>query len=372
MQPVNWANGAVFFSGMPDDDEFDDSSSRVDSPRTPRSNYSSPGSSNPGSTTSTPKKRGRPEGDNDSPVKTPIKVQTLEHVLRSCDAQCDLTAKESKRLLEGVEALPTTRDSPTHPKRAAVAVRVATKSAKALLNLGEDEALDLTKPQTHIALCSALEESPWIGKVLKGASYAHASAVHKSPDDMIRIFNWQHITSHQNGRGMHFLPRNHPDLRLIQHCTVNSAGIYCGILHGKFSTFFPVLDTDEELLEILNRAKPLCKFENRQLQVTWTKENQPLYVESFIQEGVKHQSDFPLFFYSKWEPARAYDVIPGHEPLTSDFILQAAIRLGQKGIRYKNDNSIIVDIAQALPTAAHIQQGIYIEIPCQFLPSDDD
>ncbi len=304
-----------------------------------------------------------------NPAQTPEKVKRLEKSMREWDPSSSLIAGEKKIYSEGIIALGQVVDSPHKKKRSFLARRVIDGTVSQLASI-TPIAANPQDPQFHRQMTESLNTSPWCQALLSDASKIDYEAVHQAPGRIVTIYNAAHIFEpEEHGektRGFHFCPPHHELRKQIQSCSQNcDTGVWSGFYKGKFSTFFPDwVQTETEVLKVLDEAIIIRSQDNAQLRkVQSNDENKCFYVQTFVRlHGRKIQSAFPLFCFENWTAKNSFK-ITNNLILSKQDVLDAYKKLGHKSIRFEDDQTIVVDIAEVLPSAAIIMQGIYFEIP---------
>lgn len=216
-----------------------------------------------------------------------------------------------------------------------------------------------------------LFESPWAAyRFLKPIQGMHCQH-HPQPRVVFpAIVNIPHIVDGDENGGIHFCHPGTAFEKALRECVVNNeTGVFTGHFKSrkkeKFSTFFPhAIRNEQELLEVVQKAKSLYKQDKRVLCVTTNLEKN-FYLEMYVRhEGACIHSAFPLFFFGVFE-GKEID-IPALGVFQAEALLAAAKKASE--YKYRAGSKVIIDVAPFFKGTTKVDQGIYISFPKELVP----
>lgn len=278
--------------------------------------------------------------------QTPPQIRKMHDFLSGMetdDMNRDLTRAEATVLGVGLRRLSLLR-TPERARKAAAMLRTVTG------NLFSQEESSPDSPGMHRKVIAAA--SPWLTRSL-GTLFTCAG----TPTKFVDV---KHIADGERRRGEfhggHLLPdlASNPDFQCLHAA---DSGVCCGLIKGKFSTFFPEkIRDDRMLIAFLQELEVVARTSERQL---CRHPVETFFTECYLQDdGAAIRSAFPIFFYGVYAPGSSYNITSTCS-ISSEEVMEYA---KDAPVVFATSHSRIVDIASCIQERTGIPSGIYIEM----------
>ena len=302
-----------------------------------------------------------------SPGKPNSPASGVQYLFKDDAIDYDLMKNKEMALDEDLKAFGKYIDSPKRKERGKKIAETLTAFGQVFSQKG------FASAEFHRHTYKRLEGSPWAAyRFLKRIQEMDCQH-HPQPQVVFPgIVNIPHIVDGDDKGGIHFCRPQDPFKDALKDSIVNDdTGVFTGrFMIGKkekFSTFFPhVIGNEQQMLEVVQKAKWLHKHDNRVLCIT-TNLQRNFYVEMYVRHrGACIHSAFPLFFCGTFD-GQALEITP-QVTLGVDELLATAAMASAQDIKYKTDNFLIIDVAPFFKATTHVDRGIYVSFPLALFP----
>ena len=233
-------------------------------------------------------------------LATPPKVARVVALISNLDPEYDLTRNEHRRLQQGLDTLKA-----MSPRRSSKRLELSRRLSFTLKHrLDPSLASSSDKdPRKHRSLASKLSRSRWAGRTIEQVMKIHSNTPGVQNQERLspRYLHLDHITKYtERGGGLHLCSPSSPDWpNLFSRTTITESGVFAALIRSssgnmKFSSFWPIETTEDDLIVMQENATVVEKTGNTELVKVNLKSGIEVAAIRYVRPGYIG-SFYPLF-----------------------------------------------------------------------------